>query len=231
MPKTARPPWRNWSKLSARRKISGIETNLRYLRGIVRWQPYLAGGVAMRDMAEYLYQPNTFDVIASGTMTTVQDWPGRVGFWEVGVPPSGPFDSLSLRLANRLVGNPEGAPALEITMTGPTLRFNTATFIAIVGANALVLKNGEPVSMNQALAIQPGDVIKIGRFETAGARAYLAVAGGIESPEYLGSASTFTLGKFGGPFGRALVARRCARHRGRNSRISTIGSDKSVPSP
>ncbi len=186
-------------------KISGIETNLRYLRGIVRWQPYLTGGVAMRDMAEYIYQPPTLDVIASGTMTTVQDWPGRVGYWEVGVPPSGPFDSLSLRLANRLVGNPEGAPALEITMTGPTLRFNTATIISIVGANALVLKNGEPVSMNQALAIEAGDLIKIGRFETAGARAYLAVAGGIESPEYLGSASTFTLGKFGGPFGRALL--------------------------
>jgi len=186
-------------------RISGIETNLRYLRGIVRWQPYLAGGVAMRDMADFLYQPNTFDVIAAGTMTTVQDWPGRVGYWEIGVPPSGPFDSLSLRLANTMVGNPEGAPGLEITMTGPTLRFNNATTIAIVGASALVLKNGEALAMNEAISIQPGDVIKIGRFESAGARAYLAVAGGIESPDYLGSASTFTLGKFGGPFGRALL--------------------------
>ena len=186
-------------------RISGIETNLRYLRGIVRWQPYLAGGVAMRDMADFLYQPNTFDVIAAGTMTTVQDWPGRVGYWEIGVPPSGPFDSLSLRLANTMVGNPEGAPGLEITMTGPTLRFNSATTIAIVGASALVLKNGEALTMNEAISIQPGDVIKIGRFESAGARAYLAVAGGIESPDYLGSASTFTLGKFGGPFGRALL--------------------------
>ena len=186
-------------------RISGIETNLRYLRGIVRWQPYLAGGVAMRDMADFLYQPNTFDVIAAGTMTTVQDWPGRVGYWEIGVPPSGPFDSLSLRLANTLVGNPEGAPGLEITMTGPTLRFNSAATIAIVGASALVLRNGEALAMNEAISIQPGDVIKIGRFESAGARAYLAVAGGIESPDYLGSASTFTLGKFGGPFGRALL--------------------------
>jgi urea carboxylase len=186
-------------------RISGIETNLRYLRGIVRWRPYLAGGVAMRDMADFLYQPNTFDVVAAGTMTTVQDWPGRVGYWEIGVPPSGPFDSLSLRLANTLVGNPEGAPGLEITMTGPTLRFNSATTIAIVGASALVLRNGEALAMNEAISIQPGDVIKIGRFESAGARAYLAVAGGIESPDYLGSASTFTLGKFGGPFGRALL--------------------------
>jgi urea carboxylase len=185
--------------------ISGIETNLRYLRGIVRWEPYLAGGVAMRDMAEFIYQPHTIDVISSGTMTTVQDWPGRIGFWEVGVPPSGPFDSLSLRLANRLVENAEGTAALEITVAGPTLRFNTAATIAVVGAPALMLKNGEPVPMNEAISMAAGDVLKIGRFEKTGARAYLAVAGGIESPEYLGSASTFTLGKFGGPFGRALL--------------------------
>ncbi|MFT3989946.1 MAG: urea carboxylase [Luteolibacter sp.] len=186
-------------------KISGIETNLRYLRGITRWQPYLDGGVAMRDMAGFFYQPNTFDVIAAGTMTTVQDWPGRVGYWEVGVPPCGPFDSLSLRLANTLVGNAEGAPGLEITMTGPTLRFNCGSAIAIVGAGALVLKNGEPAEMNRVIPVADGDIIKIGRFESAGARAYLAVLGGIESPEYLGSCSTFTLGKFGGPFGRALL--------------------------
>jgi urea carboxylase len=186
-------------------KISGIETNLRYLRGIVRWTPYLSGGVAMRDMADFSYTPHTIDVVSAGTMTTVQDWPGRVGYWEVGVPPCGPFDNLSLRLANRLVGNSEGTAALEITMTGPTLRFNSATSIAVVGASALLLKNGEPVAMNERIEISAGDVLKIGRFETTGARAYFAVSGGIESPEYLGSCSTFTLGKFGGPFGRALL--------------------------
>ncbi len=186
-------------------RISGIETNLRYLRDITRWAPYLKGGVAMRDMADFSYRPNTIDVIAAGTMTTVQDWPGRVGYWEVGVPPCGPFDSLSLRLANTLVGNSEGMPGLEITIAGPTLRFNSATRIAVVGASALVLKNGEAVASHQCIAIEPGDVIKIGRFEGAGARAYLAVAGGIDSPKYLGSCSTFTLGKFGGPFGRALL--------------------------
>ena len=186
-------------------RISGIETNLRYLCDIVRWNPYLTGGVAMRDMASFVYQPRTIDVVSAGTMTTVQDWPGRVGYWEVGVPPCGPFDSLSLRLANTLVGNPEGAPGLEITVSGPTLRFNAATTIAIVGAPALVLLNGEAVEMNQRIQLQAGELLKIGRFESTGNRAYLAVAGGIESPEYLGSCSTFTLGKFGGPFGRALL--------------------------
>ena len=186
-------------------RLSGFETNLRYLRGVCRWRAFVEGGVAMRDMAGFVYRPNTIDVLAAGTMTTVQDWPGRVGYWEVGVPPSGPFDPLSLRLANTLVGNPEGAPGLEITMTGPTLRFNTDSTIALVGAEGLVLKNGEPVAMNRALKVAAGDILKIGRFEGQGARACFAVAGGIESPDYLGSASTFTLGKFGGPFGRALL--------------------------
>ena len=186
-------------------RISGIETNLRYLRGIACWQPFLKGGVAMRDMADFSYTPNTIDVMSAGTMTTVQDWPGRVGYWEVGVPPCGPFDNLSLRLANRLVGNQEGTAGLEITVAGPALRFNSATIVAVVGAPALILQNGVAVSMSESIAIAAGDVLKIGRFETTGARAYLAVAGGIESPEYLGSCSTFTLGKFGGPFGRALL--------------------------
>lgn len=186
-------------------RLFGIETNLRYLRDIVRWKPYLDGGVSMRDMADFDYRPSTVDVVSPGTMTTLQDWPGRLGYWEVGVPPSGPFDSLSLRLANTLVGNPEGTAALEITMTGPTLRFNTAATLALVGAQALVMLNGEPVPMNEPLSVAVGDVLKIGRFENSGARAYLAVAGGFESPDYLGSASTFTLGKFGGPFGRALL--------------------------
>ena len=100
----------------------------------------------MRDMADFSYTPHTIDVVSAGTMTTVQDWPGRVGYWEVGVPPCGPFDSLSLRLANALVGNPEGTAGLEITMTGPTLRFNSATTIAVVGASALMLKRRTPLA-------------------------------------------------------------------------------------
>jgi hypothetical protein len=116
---TVMRPWRNLAKALDETRLSGFETNLRYLRGICRWQPFVDGGVAMRDMAGYAYQPHTIDVLSGGTMTTVQDFPGRVGYWEVGVPPSGPFDSLSFRIANTLVGNPEGAPALEITVAGP----------------------------------------------------------------------------------------------------------------
>lgn len=185
-------------------RVSGLETNLRYLRALCDWCPFVRGGVAMRDLAGFSYEPDSFDVIAAGTMTTVQDWPGRLGYWEVGVPPSGPFDSLSFRLANRLVGNAPDAPALEITMTGPTLRFNSAARIALTGANVSLRRNGCECATHEVLEVEAGDIVQIGRIDGPGARAYLAVEGGIESPSYLGSASTFTLGGFGGPFGRAL---------------------------
>ncbi|HVJ46114.1 MAG TPA: urea carboxylase, partial [Luteolibacter sp.] len=186
-------------------QVSGIETNLRYLRQVARWQPFINGGVAMRDMASFDYKPNTFDVLSAGTMTTIQDWPGRLGLWEVGVPPSGPMDPLSFRLANRLVGNDEGVAALEITMAGPSLRFNMATTIAVAGPPVIILRNGEPIPANTAFTVAPGDTVKIGKIEAAGLRSYLAVSGGIEAPDYLGSKSTFTLGRFGGHGGRALL--------------------------
>ena len=186
-------------------RVSGIETNLRYLRQVARWQPFTGGGVAMKDMASFGYRPTTFDVLSAGTMTTIQDWPGRLGLWEVGVPPSGPMDSLSFRLANRLVGNCDRTAALEITMAGPSLRFNTTAILALAGPAVIILKNGEPVASNTAFTVVAGDVLKIGKIETEGLRAYLAVAGGIEAPDYLGSKSTFTLGRFGGHGGRALL--------------------------
>jgi urea carboxylase len=193
------------SKALGEARISGIETNLRYLRQVAVWDRFLKGGVAMRDMASFGYHPSTIDVLSAGTMSTVQDFPGRTGYWKVGVPPCGPFDSLSFRVANRIVGNAEGVPGLEVTITGPTLRFNVATKVAVVGPPVLVLRNGESVELNKAIEIEAGDTLKIGRIEDCGARVYVAVSGGIESPQYLGSASTFTLGKFGGPFGRALL--------------------------
>ena len=194
----------NLRRALAETRVSGLETNLRYLRAICEWEPFVAGGVAMRDLAGFVYSPETFDVVSAGTMTTVQDWPGRVGYWEVGVPPSGPFDTLAFREANTIVGNPPGAPALEITMTGPALRFNTAARVALTGADVSIRRNGLDCPARAIIDVEAGDVLQIGRIEGTGARAYLAIAGGVESPRYLGSASTFTLGGFGGPFGRAL---------------------------
>ncbi|MFE0752260.1 urea amidolyase, partial [Gordonia sp. NPDC058843] len=74
--------------------------------------------------------PAAVTVLRSGPLTTIQDWPGRVGYWKVGVPPSGPMDDLSFRLANLAVGNPETAAGLEITLMGPALRFERTAVVA-----------------------------------------------------------------------------------------------------
>lgn len=108
-------------------QLYGIETNLRYVRQVLDDLRFAEGRLFTRTLNEFDYRPSTVDVITGGTLTTIQDYPGRVGYWEVGVPPSGPFDSYSFRLGNRLLGNPEGAPGLEVTLKGPTLRFNRDT--------------------------------------------------------------------------------------------------------
>jgi urea carboxylase len=137
-------------------------------------------------------------------MTTVQDWPGRVGLWRVGVPPSGPMDDLSFRLGNWALGNEEGAPGLECTLVGPRLRFGAAATVMVTGAEANPTVDGEPVGMWEPLALAAGAELDIGKLKGPGLRAYVLVAGGIDIPLYLGSASTFTLGGFGGHEGRAL---------------------------
>ena len=84
-------------------------------------------------------------VLRAGALTTIQDWPGRIGYWKVGVPPSGPMDDLSFRLANIAVGNPASAAGLEVTMAGPALRFDDTAVVAVTGAPAPVTIDGKPV--------------------------------------------------------------------------------------
>lgn len=184
--------------------IEGIETNRDYIRTIMADAAFADGQMTTRYLNGFSYHPATMDVLASGTMTTVQDYPGRTGYWPVGVPPSGPFDSLSFRLGNRLLGNDEGAAGLELTLNGPTLRFNSATTIALTGADLNATLDGKPIAVNRSVAITAGQTLKLSKVSGSGARAYLAIAGGIQCQPYLGSRSTFTLGQFGGHGGRAL---------------------------
>ena len=179
--------------------LSGIETNLEYLWELLDHDTVKTGRATTRFLDRFPYLAHCIDVLDGGAMTTVQDWPGRVGHWDVGVPPSGPMDDAALRLANRLLGNPEGAPALEITLTGPTLQFNCDTTIALTGARIEC-----DLPMDRAMPVKAGQVLRLKRIPDAGCRTYLAIAGGIDCPEYLGSRATFTLGGFGGPAGRAL---------------------------
>ena len=187
-------------------QLYGIETNLTYVRQVLDDQRFTEGRLTTRSLKDFDYQPATVDVISGGTLTTIQDYPGRVGYWEIGVPPSGPFDSYSFRLGNRLLGNDEGAPGLEITLKGPTLVFNRATQIVLTGAELDASLDGQPVPAWQVVEVAAGAMLQLGATVQNGARAYLLVRGGLDCPAYLTSCSTFTLGQFGGHCGRALRA-------------------------
>ena len=185
-------------------EIGGLETNLDYLRQLCRLDVLARGEMLTRTLQTFAYRANTIEVLAPGTQSTIQDWPGRVGYWAVGVPPSGPMDPLSFRLANRLVGNDDGAAAIETTLSGPTLKFNADTLICLTGAELAATLDGEPIAYWAPIAVKAGQVLKLGGVKGPGVRAYIAVQGGIDVPPYLGSRSTFTLGKFGGHGGRTL---------------------------
>jgi len=186
-------------------RIGGVECNLDYLRAVLGFEPFAAGRHTTRSLAAFQPESRALDVVAPGVQTSVQDWPGRQGYWAIGVPPSGPMDDRALRLANRLVGNAPGAAALEITVAGPTLRLRCDAVLAVAGAPIELTVDGEPARQHAALHLQAGQTLRIGRVQ-AGARAYLAVQGGLDVPDYLGSKSTFTLGQFGGHGGRVLRA-------------------------
>ncbi|MBB2494778.1 urea carboxylase [Aquipseudomonas ullengensis] len=186
--------------------LYGVETNSQYLRQILIDAPFASGEPWTRCLEGLTYQAHTFEVLSAGTQTTVQDFPGRLGYWAVGVPPSGPMDDRALRLGNRLLGNDEGAAGLEITMSGPLLRFNTDAVVAVTGAAIPLSVDGAEQPMNTALLIKAGSTLSLGTIAGSGARSYLTLRSGLQVPEYLGSKSTFTLGQFGGHGGRALRA-------------------------
>jgi urea carboxylase len=146
------------------------------------------------------------EVLRPGMLTTVQDWPGRIGYWHVGVPPSGPMDDLSFRIGNRVLGNAEGAAGLECTMGGPALRFPAGALVCVTGAPAPVTVDGAPVPQWQSVAVPASGVLDVGMLTGPGMRCYVLVAGGLCETDYLGSAATFTLGAFGGHEGRPLRA-------------------------
>ncbi|KTB73875.1 hypothetical protein AO068_10255 [Pseudomonas sp. ICMP 3272] len=187
-------------------RLYGVETNRDYLRQIIADTPFASGQPWTRCLEGLVYHADTFEVLSGGTQTSVQDYPGRLGYWAVGVPPSGPMDSRALRQGNGLLGNAEGCAALEITMSGPLLRFNTDAVIAVTGAQIPIALDGEPCAMNTALLVRAGSTLALGTIVGAGVRSYLCVRGGLDVPDYLGSKSTFTLGQFGGHGGRALRA-------------------------
>ncbi|KOS57268.1 urea carboxylase [Rhodococcus rhodochrous] len=185
--------------------LYGVQTNLPQLRRICTAEPVLGAAHTTATLREVRATGHRIDVLRAGTMTTVQDFPGRIGLWAVGIPPSGPMDDLSMRAANGAVGNPEGAPALECTLQGPRLEFSDPTLVCVTGAPVVVTVDGTPVPMWEPLGVPAGGVLDVGTPAEQGLRTYVAVRGGLDAPLYHGSASTFTLGGFGGLTGRAVA--------------------------
>jgi len=137
-----------------------------------------------------------------GIASTVQDL-GRFGHYHIGMPPSGAMDKYAHTVANYLVGNEADAATIEMTYQGITATFDEDDVIAITGADMSPSLNGESIGTWETVAVDAGDELELA-FATEGARAYLAVAGGIDVPEVMGSRSTYTLVGIGGHEGRSL---------------------------
>ena len=144
------------------------------------------------------------NVLKPGLSTTVQDL-GRPGYYHIGIPTSGGMDTLSLAAANLLVGNEAGAAVLEAVFMGPDLEFTADAIVAVTGADLPPKVDGVEQAGWTAFPVKKGQVLSFG-FLKKGARAYIAVSGGIDVPVVLGSRSTYTLGALGGYQGRKLAA-------------------------
>lgn len=182
----------------AETSISGIETNLDYLKTIAASELLAGAKVKTTALRDFAFVPDVVEVLAPGAQSSIQELPGRLGLWHVGVPPSGPMDERSFRHANRLVGNADVTAALELTVSGPTLRFYADQTIALAGARMAMTCDGIKLPHDAPVLIRAGQILSIGTIDGPGQRAYLAVAGGFAAPVVLGSRATFGLGQFGG---------------------------------
>ncbi|MFT5318268.1 MAG: urea carboxylase [Chlamydiales bacterium] len=186
-------------------RFDGCQTNLSFLHQIVSSKAFLSGRTTTNFLKDLVYEAHHIEVIDGGINSSVQDYPGRAGYWDVGIPRSGPMDLLSFRIANLLVGNAEGVAALEFTLEGPTLLFHQDTVVALSGAEMEVTIDGEPVEWWKAIRVRKGNVLTVGGISGDGYRSYMAVHGGLDLPEYLGSKSTFALGNMGGLKGNTVI--------------------------
>ncbi|MEB5479864.1 urea carboxylase [Shouchella clausii] len=184
-------------------RFYGVTSNLPFLEVILSEPSFQAGMVYTTFLDTFKAEEPALEVLDGGIQTTVQDYPARLGHWDVGVPPSGPMDAAAFRIGNRLLGNEEGAAGLELTLVGGSYRFRGKTSFCLTGANMEAELDGERVPLYKRVTAPAGSVLKLAK-ATAGMRTYLLVEGGIDVPKLLGSSATFTLGGFGGHGGRAL---------------------------
>ncbi|MET1032558.1 urea carboxylase [Domibacillus tundrae] len=184
-------------------RLYGVTTNLQYIQALLQEENCRSGLVHTRMLENFAPAERAIEVLDGGIQTTVQDWPGRVGHWDVGVPPCGPMDPFSFRIGNKLLGNDDQAAGLELTLRGGSYRFRGDTAFCLTGAEMNALLDEETVPMYSVIQAKRGQMLTFGEAET-GMRTYFLIAGGLDMPLHLGSAATFTLGGFGGHGGRAL---------------------------
>ncbi len=184
-------------------RFYGVTTNISYIRSLLVEDSCKSGLVHTRMLDGFSPAEQAVEVLDGGIQTTVQDWPGRIGHWDVGVPPCGPMDPLSFRIGNKLLGNAESSPGLELTLRGGTYRFRGDIAFCITGADMHAVLDDNIIPMYTVIHAKRNQVLRFSEAET-GMRTYLLVAGGLDMPLNLGSAATFTLGGFGGHGGRAL---------------------------
>ncbi|MQW93359.1 urea carboxylase [Acinetobacter sp. dk771] len=188
----------------AKTSVAGIETNLEYLQNIIDGEVFKAGTQTTRFLNTFEWKTQKIEVLQAGIQTAVQDVTGRLGYWDVGVPPSGAIDPLSLNVANQLLGNAYNTAGLECTLQGPTLKFHCDSQIVLAGGDMPSTLDGAQVPMWQTVNVRKGQILKCGKIAT-GCRTYIGIKDGLNVPEYLGSQATFTLGQFGGHAGRNLL--------------------------
>lgn len=184
-------------------QLHGLETNLYFLQEVLKQPQVILGDITTKTLEKLTIEVPAIEVLDGGLNSTLQDYPGRVGYWGVGVPPSGSMDTLSGRLANKLLGNAEEAPVIELTLSGGKWLFRGSLEFALTGADLQPQLDGQPIPMYQVIQAEAGQVLSFGE-SVNGMRSYLAVKNGFSAAKVLGSASCFTLGNFGGKNGRAL---------------------------
>ncbi|OPX45036.1 acetyl-/propionyl-coenzyme A carboxylase alpha chain [Ruminiclostridium hungatei] len=183
--------------------VYGVTTNIEYINAFINTEEYQRGLLYTGMLEGFEYREHKIEVLDGGVQTSVQDYPARTGYWDIGVPPSGAMDNLNFRIANQLLGNCPQAAGLEFTLRGGKYRFRDDFILCITGADMKPRLDGAPIPMYRAVKVKAGQELELGK-AARGIRAYLAVQGGLDVPEYLGSASTFALGGFGGHGGRCL---------------------------
>ena len=192
------------SQMLAESSFFGTCTNHHYLQDALGCRDFVEELMTTKTLSNMEYAPREIEVLSPGIDTSLQSFPGRQGYWEVGVPPSGPMDDLSFRFGNRLLNNPSEAAGLEVIVSGPSLKFRSPARVVVTGARVEISLDNQSVEQFVPFTVRSGQTLSIGKV-TNGLRCYLLVEGGIKATQFLGSSSTFSLAGFGGLSGKSLA--------------------------